>query len=369
MMDGRFFLPGPTEVRTEVLQAMVAPMLPHRGRAFEQLFARIQDGLRIVFDTTRPVYIGSCSATGMMEAGVRCAPAGRVLGLVNGAFSGRFAHIASACGREVDTYDVAWGEAHDPDELASRLERGDYAAVTVVHSETSTGVLNDVRRLSDVAHRFGARCLVDSVTGVAGAELHADDWGLDYVLTGSQKALALPPGLAFAVATDAFIREATDAPDRGVYFDLVEFEAYARKNQAPNTPSLSLYYALARQLDDIAREGMDARWARHLAMAARTYAWVDDMREAGFDIGVLAPEGHRSPTVSTITLPAWLPSATLVGMVADRGYVIGAGYGKLRETTFRIGHMGDHTLPELDGCLAVVAQALATAQDGARADR
>ena len=369
MTTGHFFLPGPTEVRPEVLQAMVAPMLPHRGRAFEQLFARIQDGLRVVFDTTRPVYIGSCSATGMMEAGIRCAPAGRVLGLVNGAFSGRFAHIARACGREVDTYDVEWGEAHDPDELARRLERGDYSVVTVVHSETSTGVLNDVRRLSDVAHRFGARCLVDSVTGVGGAELHTDEWELDYVLTGSQKAIALPPGLAFAVATDAFIREAADVPDRGVYFDLVEFEAYARKHQAPNTPSLSLYYALARQLDDIAREGMEARWARHRAMAERTYAWVDDMRAAGFDIAILAPAGHRSPTVSTITLPSWLPSATLVPMVADRGYVIGAGYGKLRDTTFRIGHMGDHTVQELDGCLAVVSQALETAREGTGADR
>lgn len=361
---GTFFLPGPTEVRPVVLEAMLRPMIPHRGKAFERLFDAVQEGLRDVFRTRRPVYIGTCSATGMMEAGIRCAPAGRVLALVNGAFSARFAQIACACGRAVDTYDVEWGEAHDPAIAAEHLGRGEYAAVTVVHSETSTGVLNDVRAISDVAHRYGACCLVDSVSGIAGAELDFDGWGMDYVLTGSQKALALPPGLAFAVAAEELVRGAQEVPDRGVYLDLVEFDAYARKSQAPNTPALSLYYALARQLSDVRAEGMPARWARHLEMAARTHRWVDEVRSAaGVEIGVLAKPGHRSPTVTAVTLPSWLPSRTVVDMVASRGFTIGSGYGKLKDASVRIGHMGDHTMADLEECLGAAGEVLGAVRE------
>jgi len=197
---GAFFIPGPTEVRQEILAAMTKPMIPHRSSEFEELFARLQAGLRYVFQTDRPVYIVAASATGMMEAGVRCARPGPVLSLVNGAFSERFAHIAEMCGRAVDRYEVGWGQIHNSSELDAYLTRKTYSAMTVVHSETSTGALNDVRRLSDVAHSHSVVCLVDSVSGLGGAELRVDDWGLDYVLTGSQKALALPPGLAFSTS-------------------------------------------------------------------------------------------------------------------------------------------------------------------------
>jgi aspartate aminotransferase-like enzyme len=355
---GTFFLPGPTEVRPAILQAMTRPMLPHRGAAFEALFARLQDGLRLVFDTARPVYVSSSSATGLMEGGVRCAPAGPVLAVVNGAFSERFADIARACGREVTVLDVPWGRGADADDVARALARGRHAAVTVVHSETSTAALTDVRAVAAAARAHGAACLVDSVTGVGGAELHADAWGLDFVLTGSQKALALPPGLAFGVASEAFARGATDAPARGRYFDLAEFEAYAAKRQTPNTPALPLLYALDAQLAAMATcEPIAARWARHAAMADATYAWVDAHAER-FGIGVLAPPGERSPTVTAITLPAGLAGDAVVRAVAERGYVIGAGYGKLKGTTVRVGHMGDHTPATLAGCLDALGEAM-----------
>lgn len=359
---GTFFLPGPTEVRSEVLQAMARPMISHRGAEFERLFDRVQTGLRAVFSTSRPVFIGTCSATGFMEAGVRCAPPGRVLALVNGAFSERFAHIAAACDRAVDRYRVADGEVHDPDEVATRLGAGDYSTVTVVHSETSTGALNDVRAISNAAHRHGAVCLIDSVTGAGGTEIRFDDWGADYILTGSQKALALPPGLAFAVASDRFMAQVagSDVDGRGVYFDLREFEAYALKHQVPNTPALSLFYALDTQLGAILTEGVEARWARHAAMAERTARWVTEVRDLlGMDVSVLAAEGHRSPTVTTVMLPATLTSNAVVRAVAERGFTIGAGYGKLKESSIRIGHMGDHTLGTLENCLDACAAALA----------
>ena len=213
---GTFFLPGPTEVREEVMTAMVRPMIPHRGAEFEDLFERLQQGLRPVFKTDRPVYISTSSATGMMEAAIRCAPPGRILCLVNGAFSERFAHIASMCGRDVDRYDVAWGQIHTIPQLDERLSIRKYSAITVVHSETSTGALNDVRAISDCAHRHGIFCLIDSVSGIAGAELRFDEWKLDYVLTGSQKALALPPGLSFGVASAVYVDQANGTHGRGV---------------------------------------------------------------------------------------------------------------------------------------------------------
>jgi aspartate aminotransferase-like enzyme len=359
MTFGTFFPPGPTDVRPEILAAMLQPMIPHRSDAFESMFARAQTGLRQVFDTERPVYVSASSATGMMEAGVRCAPEGAVLSLVNGAFSERFANIAVACGRKVDRYEIPWGEAHDPARLTELLRAGQYAVITVVHSETSTGVLNDVRAISDAAHADGVCCIIDSVSGIGGAELHFDAGGFDYVLTGSQKAMALPPGLAFAAAAPSFIERARSTSNRGVYFDLVELDTFARQSQTPATPSVSLFYALDRQLTDIAREGMPARWARHCTMAACMVQWVEDApRDLGVELRVMAPEGYRAPTVTTVLLPEWLRSDTLIKAVAKRGFTLASGYGKLAPVSIRVGHMGDHTVETLSACLAACSDAL-----------
>ena len=358
LTNGTFFFPGPTEVREEVMRAMQRPMIAHRGAAFENMFARMQGSLQHIFGTTRPMYVSSSSATGLMEAGVRSAPAGRVLSIVNGAFSARFAAIVKACDRESDVLEVAWGDVVDMDTLAERLGSTGYAAVTVVHSETSTGALTDVRRVADLAHEHGAVCLVDSVTGVGAAELRFDAWGLDYALTGSQKALALPPGLAFATATASFIQNAARQRGRGLYFDLVEFDAYALKNQTPNTPAISLFFAAEVQLTAIEAETMTARWARHAEMATQTYRWVDALSaQHGDAIGVLAKAGHRSPSVTSITLPSGVKSADVLRAVSSRGFTIGSGYGKNKDTSIRIGHMGDHTPEGLAKCLTACREA------------
>jgi aspartate aminotransferase-like enzyme len=356
---GTFFLPGPTEVRQEVLAAMLKPMIPHRSSAFEDLFARVQTGLKEIFGTSRPVFIVPSSGTGMMEAAIRCAGEGRILSLVNGAFSERFAHIAEMCGREVDRYEVAWGQWHDPAELDKYLTKRQYAAVTVVQSETSTGALNDVRSLSAMAHRHGVKCLIDSVSGLAGAELRFDEWELDYVLTGSQKALALPPGLAFSVASQSFIDAARNTKARGVYFDLGEMEHFAERGQVPSTPALSLMYALDVQVKAIAAEGIENRWRKHSAMAEMTNSWIKACRDKDhLDICNIVDAAHRSPTVSTIKLPEGVTSTAFLPKVAARGITIATGYGKLKEQTFRIGHMGDHTTVTLERCLEACRAAL-----------
>ncbi|HEY0673425.1 MAG TPA: alanine--glyoxylate aminotransferase family protein [Longimicrobiales bacterium] len=357
---GRFFLPGPTEVRPEILQAMLKPMIGHRGKDMEELVARLQEGLKYVFRTERPVYISSSSATGLMEAAVRNGVRRRVLCLVNGAFSDRFYRIAVACGLDADPLEVPLGDVNTPTALEKALRRGIYDAVTVVHSETSTGVLNPIRQLAEVARAAGdVVLLVDSVSAMAGAKVETDAWGIDFMLTGSQKCFALPPGLAFGVAQPNILERARTQTDRGVYFDLVEFEKNILKNQTPNTPAVSLFYALDAQLQAIRKEGIEARWARHMAMAQRTYKWVDDMRERGLMLEVLAPEGYRSPSVTCIKVPDGLSGSRISSEVKARGYVIASGYGELKDRTFRIGHMGDHTLDELEELLGVIEEIIA----------
>jgi len=333
-------------------------MISHRSTAFREIYRRVQDGLRRVFLTERPVLIVTSSATGLMEAAIRNAPPGSVLALVNGGFSERFAQIATACGRTVERYEIPWGQVHDPTEVEQRARAGQHRTVTVVHSETSTGALNDVRAISDAAHRAGALCCIDSVSGIRGTPLRFDDWHLDFVLTGSQKALALPPGLAFAVASEAFLAGGAPA-GRGVYFDLAEIAAAAARDEAPNTPVLSVYYALEAQLGWVMAEGLEAAWTRHASMAALTVQWVETLRaQVDPEIAVVAVEGHRSPTVTAIRLPPrFSPEAVLRG-VSARGFTVGSGYGKLKATTIRVGHMGDHTPGGVARCLETVGAVL-----------
>jgi aspartate aminotransferase-like enzyme len=201
--------------------------------------------------------------------------------------------------------------------------------------------------------------LVDSVTGVGGAEVQTDEWGLDFVLTGSQKALALPPGLAFGVASERLMARSAAATRKGVYFDLVTFQKQLDNLQTPTTPAVSLMYALAKQLDRIRLEGLEARWARHQAMADRCGQWVDMMREQrGVTLSVLAPEGSRSPTVTCVALPEGTTGPSVVSAMKERGFTIGGGYGKLKEASFRVGHMGDHTVTELDAVLDALGEVL-----------
>ncbi|MEN8375546.1 MAG: alanine--glyoxylate aminotransferase family protein [Gemmatimonadota bacterium] len=356
---GRFFLPGPTEVRPEILRAQIGPMIGHRTRATEAVVERLQRGLRPLFGTARPVYIAPSSATGLMEAAIRNGARARVLCLVNGAFSERFVKIARACGLEADELVVEWGDAHDPDRVAEALSGGGYDAVTVVHCETSTGVLNPVREIAAVAHEAGdVAVLVDGVTSVAGMEIRADDWDIDFILTGSQKALALPPGLAFGVAQESLLARAGDNPRRGLYFDFLAFEKNLEKNQTPTTPAMSLLYALATQLDAIESETVAGRVGRHRDMATTLYAWVDAARDRGIPLEVVAPEGFRSPTVTCLRPPPGWSGPEIQEALAARGFTVAPGYGKLKEEMFRIGHMGDHTVAELETLLGVLEEVL-----------
>jgi aspartate aminotransferase-like enzyme len=214
-----------------------------------------------------------------------------------------------------------------------------------------------VRSIAKVVHEFDdVIIMVDSVSGFSAAEMRTDEWGIDFLLTGSQKALALPPGLAFGVASARMLERSANSPNKGFYFDLEQFESNAEKYQSPSTPGLSVMFALQVQLKRILAEGLEARWARHTAMAERTYAWVQEMRDSGVELSLVAPEGYRSPGVTAIRVPEGVAAPDLVKKMGDRGYVIGGGYGKWKPETFRIGHMGEQTVETLDGLLAQLTE-------------
>lgn len=352
---GKFFLPGPTDVHPEVLAAMLRPMIGHRSSAMEKLLQGMAPKLGAICRTARPVLIGTASATGFMELAVRNGVRRRALSLVNGAFSERFAGIVGATGKECIRLDVPLGCAIEPDMLRDALRRTPVDAVTCVHSETSTGVLQDVAGYAAVTREFDdVLLLVDAVTSMAGSPVETDSWDLDFVFTGSQKALALPPGLALGVASDRMLARAKTLEERGAYFDLISFLAATAKFQPTHTPAISLLYALEVQLARIDREGgLEARWRRHDAMRRRVESW-----SAETGVSFLPREGRRSWTVSCLRLPEGKRAKDVVGAVKQQGWTIGAGYGALKDSTIRIGHMGDHTVAALDELLPLIAQAL-----------
>jgi aspartate aminotransferase-like enzyme len=344
---GRFFAPGPVEVRPEVLAAMTRPMIHHRGAEARELYRRVGPALQAAFGTTRPVRFLASSGTGAVEAGIRALPAGRVLALVIGAFGERMARIAETCGHEVDRIEVPLGRIVEPDAVSARVRATPYAGIVAVHNETSTGALQPLGPLARAAGEIPL--VIDSVSGAGGAPVEFDAAGIAFACTGSQKALALPPGLGFAASSERFLALARQSMQRGFYLDLLSYE----RETPPFTPALPLLYALDAQVDRILGETIPARWARHRAMAELTWDWA-----ARRGIGVVAAEGCRSPTVSCFELPRPLTGPEFVERVRARGYVVGGGYGPLKERCFRIGHMGDQTVETIEGLLRACDEAL-----------
>ncbi len=351
----KLFIPGPTEVRPEVLQAMARPMIGHRGRAFEELFARLQPRLRQLFATSARVYISTSSGTGLWEAASRnCVRDDRpILHLVNGAFSERWAQVSAANGKRVARIEAPWGQAIRPEQVAQALKADHYDAVALVHNETSTGVINPLAEIAAVVRAHtDTLLLVDAVSSLGGAPVEVDAWGLDVCLTSSQKCLALPPGLSFAAVSDRALARAQEVPHRGYYFDFLELERMLARNHTPATPAIPLLYALDVQLDRILAEGLPARFARHAQMAARVQAWAAER------FALFAEEGYRSPTLTTITNTRQIDVEALNAFLRERGMQISNGYGKLKGETFRIAHMGDLTPDEIEALLSALDEFL-----------
>ncbi|MFQ5526536.1 MAG: pyridoxal-phosphate-dependent aminotransferase family protein [Thermoanaerobaculia bacterium] len=333
----RYFVPGPVWVDPAIRKAMTQPIVPHRSSEFKQIWTSIGERLQQVFRTRREVLVATSSATFALEAAlVSLAPA-RLLSLTNGAFSERWLAIARSRGIEATELAVDWGSAVSVDDLSTALAEHRPDVVTVVHCETSTGVLNPIQDLARaVREESDALVLVDTVSSLAGAQVEPDEWGLDVVVTASQKALGLPPGLALFTVSDRTWDRIAAVETRGFYTDFLRYRDRNAQGGPITTPAIPLIYALDAQLDRILAEGIGARWRRHLELQRRTEEWAG---AAGFEYASV--EGAGSPTVSCLKTPSGVAAADLVARLARQGFMVGSGYGRLRESTFRIGHMGE----------------------------
>ena len=337
----------------EVLAALQGPMISPWSDEGRELFASLQAPLGRLFRTTQPVLITASSASGMAEAAIRNAVERRVLVVVGGFFGDWLARIAEACGKDVVRLSVPTGKTLEPDQLERLLDGPPVDAVALVHSDTSTGALAPLAELADVVRsRSDALLLVDAVTSVGASPVETDRWGLDFVFTGSQKALALPPGLGLGVASARLLERARRIRDRGWYFDALKYDEAARTGRPTQTPALSLIYALERQLARIEGEGgVEARWRRHRAMLDAMECWA----EAHPDFALLASAGRRSWAVSSLTPPAMLPVPEVLRRMRARGFTLAGGLGELAERVIRVGHMGDLDRPHLERMLEELA--------------
>jgi aspartate aminotransferase-like enzyme len=317
-------------------------MIGHRTADFEALFAKCEQQLQRLFFTNQRVYIVAASGTGMHEAAIRNGVHTRVLNFVSGAFGQRWHQVAFGCSKQAVRIDVEWNDAVTPeqvaDALSTALQDGPVEAITVVHNETSTGVTNPVGEIAATVREISPETLimVDAVSSFSGTKIPFDEWGLDLCLTSSQKALALPPGLAFAAVSDRLLEKAATVEGRGWYFDFLNLEKYLVKQTTPATPAISLMNALSLQLDIIFEEGLEARFARHARCAARAQQWALDN-----EFMLMAEEGYRSPTVTHVGNNRGIDIGALNRFLHERTMQISNGYGAFKNKAFRIGHMGE----------------------------
>lgn len=353
--ESRFFVPGPTWVRPEILAEMTRPLIGHRSAEFRDLYMKMIADLKELFRTKQHAFIATCSGTGLLEAAlINCVPR-RVLVTSCGAFADRWLKIAERIGVEADHLDHPWGQAVDPDRLATHIEsrRHHYDAVTITLNETSTGVMSNVAELAAIVHEEspGTLVLVDAVSGLGGMPVLFDEWNIDVCLASTQKCLALPPGLTVFAVSDRAMAAAEKMPYRGLYFDFLEYRKQTEAGGAAFTPAISLCFAMAKQLDSILRgETLEKRWARHREMrdltlkATATYAdpMATPIENASYSVSALSPRG--------------IPAPQLVAKMKERGFTLGGGYGDWKDSTFRIGHMGDITINALQTMLDNLAE-------------
>jgi aspartate aminotransferase-like enzyme len=358
-MDQNLRVPGPTPLPMEVREAQSAPMIDHRGTEFGEMLREISTGLATLIGTSGDVLLLTGSGSGALEAAVvnTLSPGDRVLGVTIGSFGDRFAKIASAFGAEVERFEVPWGEAADPAALAGHLAANPaYRAVLLTHNETSTGVTNRLRELAQVV-RDGPGApltLVDGISGLGAMPFEMDGWGIDLVVSASQKAFMAAPGIAIAALGERAWRANEVARMPRVYWDLAEARTWAAKGQTPWTPAVSVLFGLRVGVRRLIEEGREQTWARHAAIAAAVQAGLEAL---GLRL-VAAPE-NRSPTVTAAWLPDGLDWASLNAAMRARGLIVAGGQGAWVGRILRFGHMGGVGIDEMCEAVRVMGETLA----------
>jgi aspartate aminotransferase-like enzyme len=354
MMHKKLFIPGPTEVREDILNAQATPLIGHRMKAMTELYTGIINRIRELLETKNFVFVLTASGTAIMEGAIRNCVNKDVLCCVNGAFSERWFKIAKNCDKNADAITLDWGKAIKPEMVEEKLKAKKYEAITIVQNETSTGVRNPLEDIAKVLKNFpDVILLVDTVSSLMGDRIEVNNWGIDVCLTSSQKAFALPPGLAVGVVSDKALKKAETVKGRGHYCDFIGIKQYyEKKGQTPSTPAITLMYAMDKQLDIMKTEGIENRYKRHLEMAR----YVQDWGKKNFSL--FAEPGYESVTVSCMNNTRKISVADLNKELGTRGFAISNGYGKLKELAFRIAHMGDLTLDEVKELISNINEIL-----------
>ncbi|MDO5715491.1 MAG: alanine--glyoxylate aminotransferase family protein [Tissierellia bacterium] len=333
----KLYIPGPVPVREEVLNAMSHNMISHRGQEASQWQLEISQYMQNIWHTEKAVLCSSSSGTGLMEGSLSsCANSVAVFSV--GAFGNRFEEIGKGIGLEVDLYEEEWGRGIDEKKLEEAAKSGKYDAIALTHNETSTGVINPLDQLSRIFKKYPEILwIVDSVSATGGAPTDVDDWGIDIMITSTQKSLGLPPGMAFCTFSHKARQRAEDKKRRGFYMDLLKLDNYRiKKDQYPSTPNISLMAAAREQLRYIVKEEtLEKRLQRHVRLQSMVGEWVEKYGK------FFAEEELRSPTVTTIALEEGKDIDLLLRKMKDKGYLLSGGYGKLKGSTFRIAHMAD----------------------------
>jgi aspartate aminotransferase-like enzyme len=354
MPHTKLFIPGPVEVSEKTWQAFRKPMIGHRGKGFQDLYARIHPRLQELAYTRQPVFVCTGSAWCVMEASLRNLVRKKVLTCMSGAFSDKWYDVALKSGKAAEKLQVEWGQPILPAQIEAKLATGEFDAITLIHNETSTGTLNPLEEIAKVVNKYpDVLFIVDTVSSFSTLKIDFDKLGIDVMLAGVQKALALPPGAAvFTVSERAYAR-AESIKDRGYYLDFLEFRKNGETHMTPTTPSISHFYALESKLEDIFTEGLEQRYARHAENRALVHAWV---KKHGFDL--FPDAAYASPSLTCVKNTPGIDVAKLIAWLKENHHaIIDGGYGKIKGTTFRISSMGDET-PQ------TIAQLLGWLDDG-----
>ena len=355
-MHKKLFIPGPVEVTPGVLEKMATPMIGHRSKEASALQRRISDNLRKLFYTKSEILLSTTSGSGLMEGAIRCCTAKKAAVFSVGAVGKRWYEMAKSNNVPADLFEVPMGQAVDPAEVDKVLATGEYDLIAVTHNETSTGVMNPVDEIGEVVKKYPEVVfIVDTVSSAAGTKIEVDKWGIDICITSSQKALGLPPGLSVCTFSQKAKERAEKVPNRGYYLDLLKLYNYIQKKdyQYPSTPSISHMFALDYQLDKILNEeGLENRFARHIEMAKVVREWAEKYFE------IFPDKNHLSNTLTTIKNTRGINVGELNKALGERGFQISNGYGDLKEKTFRIAHMADCTVSEVEELLRAIEDIL-----------
>jgi Serine-pyruvate aminotransferase/archaeal aspartate aminotransferase len=355
----KLHIPGPVEVSEKTFRAFSSPMIGHRGQGYKDLYAKIQPQLEQLLSTKQLVYLSTSSAWGVMEGAIRNLVSKKVLNCMCGAFSDKWLDVSKRCGKEAEALQVAWGSPIRAADVDKKLATGKFDAMTLIHNETSTGVMSPLTEIAALKKKYpDVMFIIDSVSSMTAVPLNFDELGVDVLLAGTQKAFAMPPGFAVFVCSPTALAKAAAMKDRGYYFDLVEFQKNAEQNMTPSTPSVSHTYALSSKLDEFFAEGLEARYARHRKTNQMIRDWANTngftlFPESGFEsITLTCINNGAKPGGRVVDVPK------LQKLMKDQGFLIDGGYGKIKGTTFRISNMGDETEASMNQLIAAFDKAM-----------